>query len=425
MTRVKTFDSTGLATSGRLYAGDLNAIQDQYADLVNYAQSHGVGLLAVGDGSLQLLKFGTGEMRLTGHVRTDGILRALGGMFAGAFTTTQRDAIPAGSRPYGLVIINSTTNRPEWNSGSDAVPAWQPIGITTIPSDSITAVELANGSVGQNELATNAVIAVKVDGTLKPSVSAAAGTEALRALGTTAATAAAGNDARLSDQRTPSDGSVTTVKIVDANVTLAKLAANSVDSSKIVDGSIALGDLAANSVDAGKIVDGSVGTAEITDGNVTLAKLAANSVDASKIVDGSVGNAELGTDSVNAVKIQDGTVGTAELADSAVTPIKALPLAFDYNAGSYTLVLTDRGKVVEQNVGSANTVTIPTDASVAFPVGTEILVFQVGAGQVTIAGAGGVTVRGTPGLKIAAQYGGATLIKRAANDWIVMGNLVP
>jgi hypothetical protein len=313
MSRVKTFDSTGLATSGRLYAGDLNLIQDQYADLINYAQSHGVGLLAVGDATLQLLKFGTGEMRLTGHVRTDGILRALGGMFAGTFTTTQRDAIPAGSRPYGLMIINSTTNRPEWNSGSDAVPAWQPIGITTIPADSITATELANGSVGQNELAANAVTAAKVDGTLKPSVSAAAGTEALRALGTTGATA--GNDARLSDARTPTDGSVT----------LAKIAASLKPS-----GSAAAGDEALRAIGAGagQVVagndgrlsdtrtptDNTVTTIKVVDGNITLAKLAANSVDASKIVDGSVGLAELAADSVNAAKIVDGSVGDAELA---------------------------------------------------------------------------------------------------------------
>jgi hypothetical protein len=274
-----------------------------------------VGLLAVGDATLQLLKFGTGEMRLTGHVRTDGILRALGGMFAGTFTTTQRDAIPAGSRPYGLMIINSTTNRPEWNSGSDAVPAWQPIGITTIPADSITATELANGSVGQNELAANAVTAAKVDGTLKPSVSAAAGTEALRALGTTGATAAAGNDARLSDARTPTDGSVT----------LAKIAASLKPS-----GSAAAGDEALRAIGAGagQVVagndgrlsdtrtptDNTVTTIKVVDGNITLAKLAANSVDASKIVDGSVGLAELAADSVNAAKIVDGSVGDAELA---------------------------------------------------------------------------------------------------------------
>ena len=292
MTRVKTFDSTGLATAGRLYAGDLNLIQDQYADLVNYSQTHGVALLAVGDATLQLLKYGPGEMRLTGHVRTDGVLRALGGLFGGTFTTPARDAIPAGSRPYGLLIINSQTNRPEWNAGTDAVPNWQPIGITTIPPDSITATELANGSVGQNELAANAVIASKVDGSLKPSVSAAAATEALRALGTTGAMAAAGNDARLSDARTPTDGSVT----------LAKIAASLKPS-----GSAAAGDEALRAIGAGagQVIAGN--DARLSDARAPIAHAASharggsdavlvnNSIDAGHIGPGAGGADDFGT----------------------------------------------------------------------------------------------------------------------------------
>jgi len=53
-------------------------------------------------------------------------------------------------------------------------------------------------------------------------------------------------------------GAVTTTKIADANVTLAKLATNSVNSSKIVDASVALADMASNSVDNTKIVDYSI-----------------------------------------------------------------------------------------------------------------------------------------------------------------------
>src|SRR5688572_21767349 len=127
MSRVKTFDATGIAPGGRLYAGDLNAIQDQYADLVNYAQTHGVSVLNVGDATIQLLKYGTAEARLTAAFRADGIVRGLGGIFAGTFTTTQRDAIPSGFRPYGLVVLNITTNQLEWNAGSDASPTWLPV----------------------------------------------------------------------------------------------------------------------------------------------------------------------------------------------------------------------------------------------------------------------------------------------------------
>lgn len=75
-TRIKTFDSSGIAPGGRLFAADLNGIQDQYADIVNYAQTLGAGTYAIGDSGLQLVKFGTGEVRLTSKFRTDGTIMA-------------------------------------------------------------------------------------------------------------------------------------------------------------------------------------------------------------------------------------------------------------------------------------------------------------------------------------------------------------
>lgn len=132
MSRFKTFDSTGIATGGRLYAGDLNAIQDRYADLSDFTQTHDVSTLRVGASDVQLSRFGTSEAQFSGHLRSVGILRGLGGIVSGAFTTTQRDAIAAGSRPYGMVILNTTTNRIEWNSGSDAVPAWVGVGAAKV-----------------------------------------------------------------------------------------------------------------------------------------------------------------------------------------------------------------------------------------------------------------------------------------------------
>ena len=127
-TRIKNFEATGIAPNGRLYAGDLNQIQDDYADLSNFTQTLDVGTLRVGDTSIQLLKYGTAEARLSSALRTDGITRSLGGLYAGAFTTAQRDAIAAGFRPYGLIILNTTLNRLEFNAGTDAVPNWLGLG---------------------------------------------------------------------------------------------------------------------------------------------------------------------------------------------------------------------------------------------------------------------------------------------------------
>ena len=91
---------------------------------------------------------------------------------------------------------------------------------------------------------------------------------------------------------------------------------------------------------------------------------------------------------------------------------------------SYTLVLTDAGKIIEMQSGSANIVYIPLNSSVAFPIGTEIQVLQFGNGQTTITPVSGVTTKSKSSqLKIGNVYTGVTLVKRGTNDWYVIGNL--
>jgi hypothetical protein len=91
---------------------------------------------------------------------------------------------------------------------------------------------------------------------------------------------------------------------------------------------------------------------------------------------------------------------------------------------SYTHVLADAGKIVSMNNAASNTLTIPTNASVTFPVGTMILVRQAGAGQTTVAGAGGVTINSRGGaLKLAGQYAYATLVKVATDTWELSGDI--
>lgn len=91
---------------------------------------------------------------------------------------------------------------------------------------------------------------------------------------------------------------------------------------------------------------------------------------------------------------------------------------------SYTLVLTDAGKIIEMQNGGANIVYIPLNSSVAFPIGTEIQVLQFGAGQTTITPVSGVTTKSKSNqVKIGNQYTGVTLVKRGTNDWYIIGNL--
>lgn len=99
-------------------------------------------------------------------------------------------------------------------------------------------------------------------------------------------------------------------------------------------------------------------------------------------------------------------------------------IIFDKKATSYTLVLGDAYKLIEMEVSTANTLTIPTNASVPFPLGTQILVSQLGTGQTTITPAVGVTLRSSGGkTKTAAQYSMCTLIKRGTNEWYLSGDL--
>lgn len=98
------------------------------------------------------------------------------------------------------------------------------------------------------------------------------------------------------------------------------------------------------------------------------------------------------------------------------------------SGSAYTLALTDAGKFVEMTSSAANTITVPAASAVAWTVGTRIDVYQYGAGTTTIAPASGVTINyyspsSAATRTIKARYGAATLIYRATNEWLLIGNL--
>lgn len=98
--------------------------------------------------------------------------------------------------------------------------------------------------------------------------------------------------------------------------------------------------------------------------------------------------------------------------------------SFVSKTASYTLDdLTLRDNIIEMNSTSATTVTIPPDSSLNLPVGSSIDIIQINTGEVTIAAGAGVTVNSTPGLKLRTRWSSCTLLKRAANTWIVYGDL--
>jgi hypothetical protein len=120
--------------------------------------------------------------------------------------------------------------------------------------------------------------------------------------------------------------------------------------------------------------------------------------------------------------------GTETLTNKTLTDPK-VNLAFDAETASYTAVLANNGQVVTMDNASANTFSIPTNASVAFPIGTQLNILQIGAGQTTIQAvtAGTTTILSVGATaaapKIRVRYGMATAIKAATDTWYVVGDL--
>jgi hypothetical protein len=121
----------------------------------------------------------------------------------------------------------------------------------------------------------------------------------------------------------------------------------------------------------------------------------------------------------NATHSHTGAVGGGTLTAGAIY------YGFNSNTGSYTLVLSDAGKVVVMNSSSANTVTVPLNSSVTFPTGSVVNVVQTGSGQTSITGSAGVTIQSEGSkYKVKAQYGLAGVVKTDTNTWVAFGNLV-
>ena len=143
----------------------------------------------------------------------------------------------------------------------------------------------------------------------------------------------------------------------------------------------------------------------------------------------------INNDQGDITEVQAGT-GISVASGTGPVPV----VSYDFRAGSaltlnaqtatYTIVLTDADqKLVTMSVASANDFQIPTNANVAFPVGTVINVIQIGAGQTTIkAVTSGTTTISSTGAtattpKLRAQYSAASCIKVATDTWYVVGDI--
>ena len=96
---------------------------------------------------------------------------------------------------------------------------------------------------------------------------------------------------------------------------------------------------------------------------------------------------------------------------------------------TYTVLATDAANLITANNSSAQTYSIPTNATTAFAIGTQISIIQIGTGQVTVSAAtpGTTTVLSTGATaaapKTRARYSAMTLVKAATDLWYVMGDI--
>ncbi len=92
---------------------------------------------------------------------------------------------------------------------------------------------------------------------------------------------------------------------------------------------------------------------------------------------------------------------------------------------NYTLAVADEGKMIFMNLGTATTLTIPTNTTASIAIGAQFIISRIGAGTVNIAPADGtVTLTSVSSNRyIANQYGAVTLIKTATNTWYLFGDL--
>jgi hypothetical protein len=119
--------------------------------------------------------------------------------------------------------------------------------------------------------------------------------------------------------------------------------------------------------------------------------------------------------------------GTETLTNKTLTS-PLINLGINAQTGtSYTTVLADNGKLTTLTNASAIAVTIPPNSSVAYPVGAQINIAQLGAGQVTVSGGSGVTIVSTGATSTApkarAQYSTLTAVQTSTDNWLVMGDI--
>jgi hypothetical protein len=113
-----------------------------------------------------------------------------------------------------------------------------------------------------------------------------------------------------------------------------------------------------------------------------------------------------------------------ELIDAdSFSPVPQFAVGINSIATSYTLQTSDSGKLISASTGL--TITVPPNASVPFPTGSQILLYKSTTATVAITAGSGVTINAPGGAdEIASQHSIATLMKLGTDNWVLGGDIV-
>lgn len=253
------------------------------------------------------------------------------------------------------------------------------------------------------EYATNAVTAEATARGAAITAEATARAAAISAAATTAATNLDTHTADTTSVHGISDTSLLALKSEVAAVTAASLGLGNVTNTSDADKPVSTAQ--ATAISAAQ-------AAAIADATSQVNAVIASAPGALNTLDELA--AALGDDANYAASITTALAGKVD----SYTPIVQ-------KTASYTLTsLTERDDLIEVDSTSPCVISIPEDATVDYPIGTSLDILQTNTGEVSIAPVSGtVTVNATPGLKLRTRWSSATIFKRAANTWVVYGDL--
>lgn len=177
------------------------------------------------------------------------------------------------------------------------------------------------------------------------------------------------------------------------------------------------------------ITGDAAGTSDPWDGSVNLSfavTIANGAITALKLASGAA-VANLGYTPLN--RAGDTLTGDVRLNYTATTlydnsvGYRGVPI--DLQDANYTFVMHDSGRCKRHTSGTPHSYTVPPNADVPYPLGTILILRNIGAGAVSVLQGAGVELR-LPGLassgnKTLNQWGFCTLVKEDTNKWVIQG----